>query len=61
MVVLCVAKTLCLRVRIVLTRMRIRLEGAEDASCGERDVLGRGEEEECVEAEECVQRVGLSE
>ena len=46
--------------RIVLTRMRIRFEGAEDAACGERDVHGRGEEEECVEAEECVRRVGLS-
>ena len=47
--------------RIVLIRMRIRLEGAEDAACGERDVHGRGEEEECVEAEECVRRMGLSE
>ena len=38
--------------RVVLIRMRIRLEGAEDAACGERDVHGRGEEEECVEAGE---------
>ena len=61
MVVSCVVRTLCLRVRVVFIRMRIRFEGAEDASCGERDVHGRGEEEECVEAEECVRRVGLSE
>ena len=50
-----------MRVRVIFIRMRIRFEGVEDASCGERDVHGRGEEEECVEAEECVQRVGLSE
>ena len=61
MVVSCVVRTWCLRVCVVLIRMMARLEGVEDASCGERDVHGRGEEEECVEAEECVQRVGLSE
>ena len=51
----------CLRVRVVFIRMRSRLEGVEDTACGERDVHGRGEEEERVEAEECVRGVGLSE
>ena len=51
----------CLRVGVVVIGVMIRLEGVEDAACGYRDVHGRGEEEERVEAEECVRRVGLRE
>ena len=61
MVVSCVVRISCLRVGVVFIRMRSRLEGADDAACGERDVHGRGEEEERVEAEECVRGVGMSE
>ena len=34
MVVSCVVRTWCLRVRVVFIRMRSRLEGVEDAACG---------------------------